>query len=31
MADQGQAMRLTLIGYMTVWIELDRVGLFTDP
>lgn len=24
-------MRLTLIGHMTVWIELDSVGLLTDP
>ena len=24
-------MRLTLIGHMTVWIELDGVGLLTDP
>jgi L-ascorbate metabolism protein UlaG (beta-lactamase superfamily) len=24
-------MRLTLIGHMTVWIELDGIGLLTDP
>jgi L-ascorbate metabolism protein UlaG (beta-lactamase superfamily) len=24
-------MRLTLIGHMTVWIELDGVGILTDP
>ena len=28
---QGQAMRLTLIGHMTVWIELDGRVLLTDP